>query len=162
MITDEQFSAAWENVEYRKIMQSAMRRYRGVIPADEMNSCKMIGLWESLKRYDKSKGRKFTTYLYCGILMQCRKRINRFKYITLDVVASYMDLNKMNLDAEMTREKVRDSVDKLDDELRDLIYSRFFDGKTLREIAKENGYSIETARRRIKKAICKLKKIITK
>jgi RNA polymerase sigma factor (sigma-70 family) len=162
MITDEQFSVAWENEDNRKIMQSAIRRYRGIIPADEMNSCKMIGLWESLKGYDKSKGRKFTTYLYCGILMQCRKRINRFKYITIDDVAPYMDLNKMNLDAEMTREKVRDSVDKLDADLRDLIYSRYFDGETLKEIAKANGYSIETARRRIKKAICNLKKILTK
>lgn len=153
MITDEQFSVAWENKEYRKIMQSAMRRYRGIIPADEINSCKMIGLWESLKRYDKTKGRKFTTYLYCGILMQCRKRLSRFEYITIDDVASYMDFNRIY---------IRDCVDKLDVEHRELVYSRYFEGMTLREIAKENDYSIETARRKIKKALCKLKKMLTK
>ena len=57
---------------------------------------------------------------------------------------------------------IRDCVDKLDNEYRDLIYSRFFELKTLKEIAIENGYSHETARRRIKKALCQLKTILTK
>lgn len=153
MITDQEFSIAWENKENRRIMQSAIRRYLGIISPDEVNSCKMIGLWECLKRHDPTKGRKFTTYLYGGVQIQCKKVINKVKYVVIDDVVSYMDFNRIY---------IRDSLDKLEEEYQDLVYSRFFERKTLKEIAEENGYSIETARRRIKKALCKLKIILTK
>jgi RNA polymerase sigma factor (sigma-70 family) len=153
MITNEQFSTAWENKDNRRIMNHAIRGYRDKIPYEEIDSCKMIGLWECLKKYDKTRGRKFTTYLYCGIQLQCKKQLSRFDYITIGDVASYMDFNRIY---------IRDCVDKLDFEYKELVYNRYFEGKTLREIAKENSYSIETARRKIKKALCKLKKMLTK
>lgn len=154
MITDEEFSLAWENKDNRLIMNSAIKRYSGLIPADEIVSCKMIGLWESMKSYDGKKGRKFTTYLYSGIQLQCMKTIrNELELKPIDDVVSYMDFNRIY---------IRDCVDKLEDDDKNLIYDRYFDMKTLKEISSEQGYSIETARRKINKALCKLEKILTK
>ena len=51
-------------------------------------------------------------------------------------------------------------VEKLDDESRGIIYQRFFESKTAKEIGQENGYGRETARRRIISALEKLKQCL--
>ena len=47
----------------------------------------------------------------------------------------------------------------ISDEIKNILNQRFFQNMTMVEIAKANGYSRETARRRLKTAIKKCKKI---
>lgn len=153
-ITNEEFIKAWENKDNKKIINSAMRRYYRYMSPDDIESCKMIGLWECMKSYNGDLG-KFKTYLYRGIQIQCiksLKNMNKNNHTSLaDVVDQSFDVSQ-----------VRDSINQLDEEYQNLIFSRFFEMKTLKEIANENNYSHETARRRINKALCQLKKILLK
>jgi len=55
--------------------------------------------------------------------------------------------------------EIKDVIQKLHPRLRKVIYQRFFERLTMEEIAKENDYSRETARRYILHALKKLKDI---
>ena len=58
------------------------------------------------------------------------------------------------------RIEIKELIDNLDEETKDIIYKRFYESKTAKEIGEENGYGRETARRRIKQAIEKIKKCL--
>ena len=51
------------------------------------------------------------------------------------------------------------NIEKLDEESQRIIFKRFYESKTTKEIGKENGYGRETARRRIIDAVDKLKQL---
>ena len=50
-------------------------------------------------------------------------------------------------------------IERLDEESQNIIFKRFYESKTTKEIGKENGYGRETARRRIIDAVDKLKQL---
>jgi len=56
--------------------------------------------------------------------------------------------------------EVSELLDKLDDDAREVIFQRFYESKTAKEIGEENGYGRETARRRILQALEKLRQCL--
>ena len=46
------------------IMSSVSNRYSKNIDLDQIDSIKLNTLWECVKKYDSSKGAKFTSFLY--------------------------------------------------------------------------------------------------
>jgi len=56
--------------------------------------------------------------------------------------------------------EISELLDKLDDDSRYIIFQRFYESKTAKEIGEENGYGRETARRRIIQALEKLKQCL--
>jgi len=147
-ITNEEFNRAWNNQEYQKIISKASYPYK--IPPMELQSCKMMGLWEALKGYNKKS--KFSTFLFNQIRFQCLKWIKKFsKEIILPYVDSSVNPETIFLDIE-------DVLKYLDMESQILIQERFIQGKTLRELGIVYGVSHETIRKRLKKITFYLKK----
>ena len=56
--------------------------------------------------------------------------------------------------------ELKDALEVLPKYLKTVIVQRFYDKMTLEEIATTNGYCHETARRRVKKALCQMKTIL--
>ena len=50
--------------------------------------------------------------------------------------------------------------EKLDESSKDILFKRFYESKTAKEIGQDNGYGRETARRRINEALEKLKQCL--
>lgn len=158
-IDDELYQKQWSDEENRKIMNSACYRYRGLIPDDEIESCQMIALWKSIISFNPACGVLFSTYLYRGVQNLCRQYLVKdAKYYRNISTASVFKL--YNIDAVDLKLDAKDIIDKLPSHYKDVIIDRFYNKLTFKEIASKNGYSYETARRNLSRAICTMKKIL--
>lgn len=131
------------------IMNSVCNRYRRAIDADQIESIKTNTLWKCVQNYDISHGAKFTSYLYQQLSFACKnelKKLNR-EYATENICQNTVDPRSS------LPESMSEFVDGLPEEDAEIIVQRFVYNMTMIEIAEANGYSRETARRRVSKAI---------
>lgn len=160
-ITNDEFKEALKNQDNMKIMNKVCSRYRATIPYDEIERCKMIALWEALKAWDENGGRKFTSFLYNRIDWECKKQIyeiNKHRRIKTEGCLGYFGISSTEDFIKLL--EVKDMLEKIDEHARKVIYQRFFQRMTMKEIAKSNGYSRETARRNIIQSLDKIKKCL--
>jgi RNA polymerase sigma factor (sigma-70 family) len=143
----------WKSSDVQNIMNKVANRYKNSIDPDDIESIKMQTLWRCMDKYDADRGTKFTSYLYQQISFAFKNKLKKKR----------MEFNRdENFDkADIStrgRMEVFDILTGLDPELKDVIDKRFYHNMTMVEIGKSNGYSRETARRRLKKAIKVCKK----
>ena len=154
-ISDAEFNEALENKDNVRIMNSVCSRYRKSIPYEEIERCKMISLWEALRAFAPNGVKKFTSFLYTRTDWECKRQISAMKrgqkIKALEFKESlYVLLNKDTIEIE-------DIISNLNSKYKKVIEQRFFYRMTMEEIAKENNYSRETARRYIIQALEKIK-----
>jgi len=146
-ILNNNFEEYWNSSDVQNIMNKVANRYRKAIDPDDIESIKMQTLWRCIDKYDETRGTKFTSYLYQQITFAFKNKLKKKR----------MEFNNEVLEKEDSRTKDRtevfDILTGLDPELRDVLDKRFYHNMTMVEIGKSNGYSRETARRRLKKAI---------
>ena len=143
------------------IMNAVANRYSRSIDRDEIESIKMITLWKCKNKYDPTRGAKFTSYLYQQLNFAFKNELKKKKQMLyldnfqLDFIKCDREGNRSN-HGDAGRE-FTDVLTGLPDEVSSILKQRFLGNMTMVEIAKANGYSRETARRRLKKAvkICK-------
>ena len=139
--------------DLERIASKASYSFLGVLSEQEVESCILNAYWKAASKYDKQKNTKFTTYFYKGVLMECltQKKFNVSKpaFRIYENIA-YRDNNDIN------------RIDMLD-ELKthcddfDLMFQRFYENMSVREIASNRGVSGETIRIKIKKNLAKLR-----
>jgi RNA polymerase sigma factor (sigma-70 family) len=110
-----------------------------------------IGLMYACRKYDETRGLKFSTYssywikrYFMNYLMKKQKENNISLPLKLEVL-SYRDYNR-EID-----------LDVLNNNEKEIIKKRFFEKKKVIELAKEYGVSRNTMTNKIKKIIVKLK-----
>ena len=144
---DNNFEEYWNSSDVQNIMNKVANRYKNAIDFDDIESIKMQTLWKCIDKYDPTRGTKFTSYLYQQITFAFKNKLKKKR----------IEFNNESLEKVDTRNKSRmevfDILTGLDPELRDVLDKRFYHNMTMVEIGKSNGYSRETARRRLKKAI---------
>ena len=74
-IGNKEFDEASKDRNNINILNKACSRYVKSIPADELERCKLIALWEALKAFDPEKGGKFTSFLYKRADWECKKQL---------------------------------------------------------------------------------------
>jgi RNA polymerase sigma factor (sigma-70 family) len=150
---DRKFEDYFEDQNILNIMNKVANYYKKAVDLDEVESIKMDTLWKCVNKYQKDRGAKFTSYLYQQLTYAFKNRIKKKK-----VEFSCDTLEKQDFNMSSKKE-VYDIMHGLSDEIKNILNQRFFQNMTMVEIAKANGYSRETARRRLKNAIKKCKKI---
>jgi len=134
---------AVKNIDYKKIMDKVCSKYNRFVDADELSSLRMNTLWECLKKFDTSRNVKFTSYLYqqltYAIKNHLKKKKREFTNIPFDV-------------AKDPIENVNVILIDFPDEYRNLLRQKYISRMTMTEIGLANGYSRETARRKVNKA----------
>jgi RNA polymerase sigma factor (sigma-70 family) len=151
IVNNEEYVKACNNIENKRIMRAASRKYRGLIPEDELKQCNMIALWLSMEAFNPTGGRQFTSYLYEGVIQSCRRWLH----------ANIRPMEQLPFELSVSNfngSDVRDMIGLLPENLQAIINQRFFDNMTYREIADIHGVSYETIRKRIKKALWKMSK----
>ena len=132
------------------VARKASIPFSGVLSQDEINYCIANAAWNSVKCFNPDKNAKLTTFLYKGVIIECTKQIknNNGKDKKLNVI-SYSGFNLI----ESKHGNVND-IDMIDEIKNckdpDIMYGRFYENKTLSEIAKENSITKEAVRLRIK------------
>lgn len=163
IVSEIEFKEALENIDNIRIINSACSKYRNIIPAEDLQRCKLISLWEAMKAFDPEGGKKFTSFLYTRVDWECKKQV-------ADIIKNktrYAQVNEEifpiigRIDAKTFSEiDIKDSINMLSDEFQKVLHQRFFEKLTMEEIAKSNNYSRETARRHIINALKKLKECL--
>ena len=112
----------------------------------------MITLWKCRDKYDPTRGAKFTSYLYQQLSFAFKNELKKKKQM-LYLDNFQLDFAKSDSKYRDTRREFTDVLTGLPDEISGILKQRFLGNMTMVEIAKANGYSRETARRRLKKAV---------
>ena len=138
------FEEAYLNEDFSKIMRAVCNRYSRFLDEDDAESIKMQTLWECCQKYDPlhPKQAKFTSFLYDRLKCRIRNHLKKKKR------------EKTNLEIEMPYVQTTlefDILNSLNDEEKNILFQVYTHNMTLEEIGKSNGYSRETARRKLKK-----------
>ena len=135
---------AVQSIDYKKIMDKVCSKYNRFVDADDLSSLRMLTLWDCLKKFDTSRNVKFTSYLYqqltYAIKNHLKKKKREFTNIPFDV-------------AKEPIENVNVILIDFPPEYRNLLKQKYISRMTMTEIGLANGYSRETARRKVNKAI---------
>jgi RNA polymerase sigma factor (sigma-70 family) len=148
------FEELWENSDVRNIMNKVSNLYKKNIDFDDIESIKMDTLWNCIKQYDEKRGTKFTSFVYQRLsyayksFLKTKNPTNDVK--TLSCETFYTEpIDKNQLD----QMEVFDIITGLDEETKTLLNQKYYQNLTMAEIGNRNGYSRETARRKISNAV---------
>lgn len=163
-VTDEELRKALKNQDNINVMNKICMKYIGVIPYEELERCKLVAVWQAIEKYDPSKGNcKFTSFLCNRLFWECQKQlyeIKKTKKIPKSDAASSLIAEICGFENNYDSVEMKEALEKLDTESKQIIFKRFYESKTTKEIGQENGYGRETARRRIIQALEKLKQCL--
>jgi|TARA_R110000787_G_scaffold60498_2_gene137242 RNA polymerase sigma factor (sigma-70 family) len=130
-------------IDYKKIMDKVCSKYNRFVDPDDLSSMRLVTLWECLKKFDPERKVKFTSYLYqqltFAIKNHLKKKKREFTNIPFDICGP-------------EQENVSVVLMDFPEEYCTLLEQKHISRMTMNEIGKENGYSRETARRRVNKA----------
>ena len=144
------FDDAVKCIDYKRIMDKVCSKYNKAVDPDELSSLWLVTLWECLKKYDATRGAKFTSYLYqqltYAIKNSLKKKKREFTNIPIEI-------------PKTPTENLAVALHGIPSEYEHLLKQKYLQNMTMEEIGRANGYSRETARRKIKRAISHCKKI---
>ena len=163
-VTDDEIRKALKNRDNINVMNKICMKYTDIIPYEELERCKLIAVWQAVEKYDASKGNcKFTSFLCNRLFWECQKQlyeINKRKKLPKNHGASALISEICGEEGDLNKVDITDLLNNLDQESKDIIFKRFYESKTTKEIGQENGYGRETARRRIIQALEKVKQCL--
>lgn len=156
------FEDAWNNENYIKIINKVLSQFK--INREDGLQCARIGLFKAIRKFDSKKRVKFTSYLYNRIRWEVLNFINEdykkiYKKLRRRNISPELIICKDDLKEIIENEHQRHIINLLPLSEQKLIRKRYYDNLTLQEIATENNYSIETARKNINKILCKMSEI---
>lgn len=126
------------------IMNAVASRYKTIDP-DQIDSIKLNTLWECIKKYNPEKGAKFTSFLYQNLNFAFKNELKKkSREFSTDV------LENNTPDTTVNNSDIFDGIPL---ESAKLIKQKYIYNMTMNEIGKMNGYSRETARRKVAKAV---------
>jgi RNA polymerase sigma factor (sigma-70 family) len=143
---DKTFEDYLKDSNITNIIHTVSNKFIKSIDQHDISSISMATLWRCIERYDSTKGTKFTSYLYQQLLYAFKNELKKRKLeFCCDSIEKISD--------EKTRQEAFDILNSLPQKTKKLLEQRYYDNMTMTEIAEANGYSRETARRRLKNAI---------
>tara|TARA_Y100000385_G_scaffold291321_1_gene368580 strand:+ start:2216 stop:2788 length:573 start_codon:yes stop_codon:yes gene_type:complete len=165
------FEGYYNDIRIQKIMGKASRNYLGSFSPEEAESVKLIWLWKAVQKFDKEKfpDIKFTSYLFnqvvYGFKIELKKIKKEKRMLYLGDIAKTKELrsggslgssgatpsniHRKNTTSQNAVEFLRD----LPQDVQSILSQRYIYNMTMEEIGAKNGYSRETARRRINSAL---------
>jgi DNA-directed RNA polymerase specialized sigma subunit len=134
------------------IAKKAAIPFSGVLSQDEINYCITNAAWNSVKSYDSEKNAKLTTFLYKGVVIECTKQLKSNTGKNRNLSLGHLTSDSFLLEDRSNHAESLDLIDEVKNcEDPDIMYGRFFENKTLKELAKEKKLTKEAIRLRIKK-----------
>mgnify|MGYP003679755676 FL=1 len=151
---DKTFEGLVKDPDIVNIMNKVSSKFQRGVDFDDIQSVKLDTLWKCVENYDAAKGAKFTTYLHNQLSYAFRNVLKKKKsHFNLgELHTSVMDKHDYSRDAS-------DVVNGLPKHVSHILEQKYLYNMTMVEIGNANGYSRETARRRLQNAIkiCKKK-----
>lgn len=161
----EQFYERYAGIIY----STALRVLNDVADAEEVAQEVFFMIWEKAPMYDATRGKPITW----AITMTRNKAIDRIRSVQRrirlrDEAGAEMDKDAFvhdrrpfdEVDSHEQGSMVRDAVQKLTSDQREVIELAFFSGLTQSEIAERLGEPLGTVKARIRRGMMRLRKIV--
>lgn len=145
---DKTFEDLVKDPDIVNIMNKVSSKFQNNIDFDDIQSVKLDTLWKCVENYDSTKGAKFTTYLHNQLNYAFRNNLKKKK--------PQVNLGELHTSVVGSHDYSRDAhdvVNGLPTDISHILEQRYLYNMTMVEIGQANGYSRETARRRLKNAI---------
>ena len=141
--------------EYFYLMKKiCYKNLRNVCTQEEMDSLIYLTYVKCLKSFNPTKSdAKFTTFLYHSISKSSRshyKKIKKYNNQSLELLHNNLEAKSKNKDDVY---HIIESLKEKNKEFYEIIVDKYIYNKTNSEIGDSNGYSKETARKKLKQAI---------
>ena len=137
------FDEAVKNIDYCRIMDKVCSRYNKYIERDDLLSIRLDTLWKCLDKYDPSRKTKFTTYLYQQLNFAIKNFLKKRKREFTNIPFETYREGSENINLVLA---------DFPEEYATLLKQKYIFNMTMQEIGESNGYSRETARRKINRA----------
>lgn len=161
-VSDEEFKQALANKDNEKVIKAVLSRYYSVIPADDLETCGLEGLWRCLGYHKDGKGNKFTTSLWRFTEWECKRALKKLRRQASTINMSTIETKeKFEVPVPLDNPDIvhlHECIALLKPMERELIKQYYFDRHTMEEIGNIHGYSKEAARQKINKALQELRK----
>jgi|TARA_B110000503_G_C7061277_1_gene376762 RNA polymerase sigma factor (sigma-70 family) len=155
------FGGYYRDNRIQSLMTKAASSYRNSFTKDELESVKLQWLWNAIRKFDSEKfpNTKFTSYLFnqvvFGLKIELKKR-QRDKFRSMGSFDSgegkFGDPKRDYATSESPR-VAKDFIMDLPSDVKFILEQKYLYNMTMQEIGEANGYSRETARRRINSAV---------
>ncbi len=148
------FEEQLNNEDNKKIMFAVCYRYRRFLDEHDAESIKNETLWECCLKYDPNhpKKAKFTSYLYQKLNNKIRNHLKRPKREKTGMIPEKA-YNHSSLEFDI--------LNSLSVEEKGILEQSYLHNMTIEEIGRANGYSRETARRKLKKIKTKCRELVS-
>ncbi len=143
----------------RNVISAVLSRYRGQLPEHSLSHCAHVGLWKALQYHRPEFNQKFTTSLHTVLNWVClseyrsiygRKR--KHQVFFTELTSEHEALLDKGVDDRMSH--VRECMGLLPSESdRKIINQYYFEQMTMQQIAEANGFTKETASKRVAEAV---------
>ena len=150
---DKTFEDCLKDTNITNIIHTVSNKFIKAIDPHELSSIAMVTLWRCVEKYDNTRGTKFTSYLYQQLLYAFKNELKKKKPEFCSDSLEKISNNKSEHEAF-------EILNSLPTKTKTLLEQRYYHNMTMSEIAEANGYSRETARRRLKNAINTCQKIV--
>ena len=161
------FGGYYRDNRIQSLMTKASSSYRNSFTKDELESVKLQWLWNAIRKFDSEKfpNTKFTSYLFnqvvFGLKIELKKR-QRDKFRSMGSFdagegkfAQRSELSQPFHAAGSSESPrvAKDFIMDLPSDVKFILEQKYLYNMTMQEIGEANGYSRETARRRINSAV---------
>ncbi len=167
-ISNEEFNAALANEDNIRIIRSVTSGYANVLSKEDRESCGMIALWRTLQYYQPQYNQKLTTSLVRFVRWQCdsellRQKPKKYEFrprIPMDQYCEEFDGEPPTMgEYAESLEHIRERMKALPEIEQLVVEQYYFKRMTMDQVGQANGYSKETAREKINKAVANLKSL---
>lgn len=160
-VTSEQIEEALKVEDNRNIMRKVTSRYTAFLHPDDLYTCSLNALWRTLQCHDPSYNQKFTTSLFRFCEWECKRELRRNSTKVLSMTVPLEQAGQSDVGEEgfptVDDEWIREAIDQLDEEDREIVQYYFLESHSLREVSARFGWSKQMARKRKNEAMKKLK-----
>lgn len=164
IVSNEEYTKAYNNKDNRNIIQSYIKKYRKSLPWDVRKSTGMYALWRCMQYHEEGHGQKFTTSLCRFLGWEFNRQWQ--KYSKQKESVSYCDgfANKKADDGFFKLFEDSDALYEylayLDESDAQLVEDYFVKGLSVKKIAENNGEAYDKACKRFKRVLQELKLIV--
>lgn len=167
-IPKEEIEEAFNNKDNRRVIKKVTSKFYRQIDSHELEDCGTEGLIKCLMYHDNSK-QKFTSSLYTFVRWECLRKLNKKKTEIKTISISKLDkdspgsrckedsIAQYENPREQEHNLVLDSLNRINSHDRDILTDYYYNSASLQAIGLKNGYSKETARKKISKALVNLR-----
>lgn len=150
VVTDEEIQRIYNDKDCRMLMFDAAKGFYKTLGKDEIEICKILAIFKSLESFDSSKGVKYETFLYKGVVLQCLTALTFLKKHWRNKNAKY-EYDKSNSDSYINKDiesiEINECIKHIKD--GDLLIKHYIEGNSITDIAKELNVSRQAISQKI-------------